>query len=694
MHLSSSKETPTEASKTNDSVFRAAVLEIARELGSTTVSSFVNQATWKCISGSRLTLNSVSDGLQDFHLQARPISQAQIKRWVRPGNIAIGIADQEIVVISNGSRKRVREAFVDSTAVSRRWMQRRQLSRTFAESPYQWLAITKSQDLDDMASAGVKLPPWQRLRAIARIERRDISIVATYAATLGLLSLIIPIATQAVVNTVAFGAVLQPMVVLTVALSFGLAIAGGLSVLQAYIVEVFQRRILVRFAEDLGARIPKVALHARDAHDLVELNNRFLDVISIQKSSAELLLVGLGLALQTGVGLLLLGFYHPALMLFALLLCGGIVLVTLLGRGGTKSAIAESKSKFAIVAWLDELARAPQLFAGGQGCVMAAERTTEKVHAYVSARRNHYRHVFAVLVGGATLQVIAFVSLLGVGGYLVIERQLTLGQLVAAEIVVGAIAIGIGKMGRLADKTFDLVAATDKLGVLLDLPLREHGSDTLPEMTKGVLLQVENLKVDSIGSRMPAFSLQLQFGQKMWLSGAPGIGKSLLLQTLAGHREAKSGYIAWQKRSSPTADALSEAVFLASDEALIGGTIFDNLRLSNAQLKAPDAWNALDSVGLSEIVDQLGGLETKIHGASSSLSSSQRRRLILARALIAQPRLLLIDGTLDFLGENNSQITNRFLGAGAPWAAIVVTNDPTVSGALFSKVHASEGGMV
>lgn len=694
MFQKSSNEKPAPNATANSGVFRATVQEVARELGSSTVASAVNTGTWKDLTNLKLTPAEVAEKLRDFHLQASPISEAQVQRWVRPGNIAVGVSIDGLVVISSGSRNRVREAFVDATAVSRRWVPKRRLSREIGDQPFEWLAVTKSQDLDDMTSGRERLAPWRRLRALARIERRDISIVATYAATLGLLTLIIPVATQALVNTVAFGAIMQPLVVLTIALCFGLAVAGGLSVLQAYIVEVFQRRVLVRFAEDLGARIPKVTHQARDTHDLVELNNRFLDVITIQKSATELLLVGLGLALQTGVGLLLLAFYHPALMVFALLLCGGIALVTLLGRGGTESAIAESKSKFAIVAWLDELARAPQLFAGGQGKVWASERITEKVHSYVSTRRNHYRHVFAVLVGGVALQVIAFVALLGVGGYLVIERQLTLGQLVAAEIVVGAIAVGIGKLGRLADKSFDLVAATDKLGALLDLPLRQDGNDPLPTTTAGLLLSTQALSIDSHTGQMPPFSLNVEAGQKVQLVGDPGIGKSQLLQTIAGHRKARAGRISWDGRTAPSMDALADTVFLASEDALIGGTIIENLRLGDALLSEEQAWNVLEEVGLSELVASLGGLSFRLYRSGAALSSSHRRRLILARALVVSPRLLLVDGILDFIGENNSYVIDKFIGARAPWTAIVVTNDPQVRAAVPRVANANTGGTV
>ena len=290
--------------------------------------------------------------------------------------------------------------------------------------------------------------------------------------------------------------------------------------------------------------------------------------------------------------------------------------------------------------------------------------------------------------------MIAFVALLGVGGYLVIERQLTLGQLVAAEIVVGAIAVGIGKLGRLADKSFDLVAATDKLGALLDLPLRQDGNDPLPTTTSGLILSTQAVSIDSHTGRMPPFALHLEAGQKIQLVGDPGIGKSQLLQTLAGHRKARAGRITWDGRTAPSMDALADTVFLASEDALIGGTIIENLRLGDALLSEEQAWSVLEEVGLSELVASLGGLSFRLFRAGTALSSSHRRRLILARALVVSPRLLLVDGILDFIGENNSYVIDKFLGADAPWTAIVVTNDAQVRAAVARVANANTGGTV
>ena len=126
-----------------------------------------------------------------------------------------------------------------------------------------------------------------------RLERHDLAVVLVYAIGVGVLTLATPIAVQALVNTVAFGTLLQPLAVLAFLLLVGLAFAAVLRALQAWVVEVLQRRIFLRFVADLSHRLPRVRLSAFDAAHGPELLNRFFDVFTVQKASSSLLLGGL-----------------------------------------------------------------------------------------------------------------------------------------------------------------------------------------------------------------------------------------------------------------------------------------------------------------------------------------------------------------------------------------------------------------
>ncbi|MCB9753023.1 MAG: hypothetical protein H6713_23965 [Myxococcales bacterium] len=345
-----------------------------------------------------------------------------------------------------------------------------------------WLLMRPLLALDPIGVARrpvLKDRTWLRLRAFLGLERRELWVVVIYAIVLGGLTLATPIAAQALVNTVAFGAVLQPLVVLTILLLAGLGFAGALGVLEGYVVEVVQRRVFVRIADDFGRRLPSVRGDALDGRYGPELVNRFFDVLTIQKSLAVLLLDGMTLALQTGIGMILLGFYHPLLLAFDFVLIVLLALVLALGRGAVATGLHESSAKYKTAAWLEDLIRAPHLFRGARAQEYAARRTEALCRDYLSARKRHYRLLVRQIAGGYGLQITAMVTLLGVGGWLVIDRQLTLGQLVAAELVIAAIGASFVKLGNNLEKLYDLNVGVLKVASVVDLPTERRGGEPL-----------------------------------------------------------------------------------------------------------------------------------------------------------------------------------------------------------------------
>ena len=208
----------------------------------------------------------------------------------------------------------------------------------------------------------------------------------------GFVSVGSPVAVQSLVNSVAMGGMGQPLAMLSIILFLFLAFSGAVFVLESYLVELVQRRIFVRLAADLAYRLPKVRSYVYDSHNGAELVNRFFDVLTVQKAGSSLLFDGINLAMQAVVGLALLAFYHPFLLAFdalLLLFIGFILLV--LGRKGVDTAIAESKSKYALVAWLEIVARNLLTFKADGGPRWAADRADLLAHDYLAAKRAHYR---------------------------------------------------------------------------------------------------------------------------------------------------------------------------------------------------------------------------------------------------------------------------------------------------------------
>ncbi|HEU4533653.1 MAG TPA: ATP-binding cassette domain-containing protein, partial [Polyangiaceae bacterium] len=409
------------------------------------------------------------------------------------------------------------------------------------------------------------------MRALLRAERSDVWVVVAYAVTIGLLSLAVPVAVQSLVNTVAFGSLVQPLVVLTLLVLAGLGFANALRALQARVVELIQERLFVRAAADLAFRLPRA--EAFGGHHGPELVNRFFDVLTVQKGAASLLLDGLAIVLQTAIGMLLLAFYHPLLLAFDVVLLGAVAfLLLVLGRGATGTAVEESKAKYAVAAWLEELARHPAAFKGPGGSSFALGRVDALCRRYLGARRRHFRVLFRQIVGALTLHAVASAALLGIGGWLVLARQLTLGQLVAAELVVSAVVAGVAKFGKHLETYYDLLAAVDKLGHLVDLPLEREGGDE-PAPAKGA----PAVEVRGDGG----LHLALAAGERVALVGPNGSGKSALLERLYGLRGAAGGALRFE--GAPAADwsldALRRRVALVRGHEVFEGTLADNVAL-------------------------------------------------------------------------------------------------------------------
>lgn len=282
-----------------------------------------------------------------------------------------------------------------------------------------WLTATASAPLATLGDeSGHHATPLQRLRALVQLERDDLWVIVVYAAGVGLLTLATPIAVQTLVTSVAFGTLLQPIAVIAVLLTVALTFQATLKALQVRVVEVVQERLFVRTAIDLAWRLPRV--RRDEAHDFgPETVNRFFDVVTAQKTAATLLTDGTATFLQIGFGMLVLAFYHPALLAFAIVLLGVLTALTVLpARLGLASSIAESRAKYEVAGWLQELARMPTAFRGA-GAVFASERADALTRRYLSARRTHFRVLFGQTVGVLVLQVVASASLLGLGGWLV-----------------------------------------------------------------------------------------------------------------------------------------------------------------------------------------------------------------------------------------------------------------------------------
>ncbi len=480
-------------------------------------------------------------------------------------------------------------------------------------------------------------------------------------------------AVQSFVSTVAFGTLLQPIVVLALIVFGCLALAGMLRALQTVVVERLQERVFARAVLEMAHKLPHVELSALRGGEHPDPVNRFFDVLVIQKSLASLLLDGIAIVLSTVVGMMLLAFYHPFLLAFDVVLLALIALVVLgLGRGGVRTSIYESKAKHAVASYLEDVVRNPMAFRLYPA--MAAEKADDLARAYLVARRAHFRVVLRQSVGALALQALASAGLLAVGGWLVLERRLTLGQLVAAELVVGSVVAGVSKLGKHIETYYDLVASIDKLGHVLDLPLEHQGGALVPDSGGGCAVVAEGPVVERLtGAR----TLRLAPGQVTILPRREGDDAHSFGDACWG-AEGDSIQVTLDgvhARDVPR-DELRRVVAVVSEANAFAGSVFDNVALARPWVGTAEVLSALRRSGLDRVVHELPqAADTELATGGAPLTSSQVTMLSVARALAGRPRLLVLDGVLDSLPDDAVAAVLSSLGSAArETTAVVLTN--------------------
>ncbi|UYZ60612.1 peptidase domain-containing ABC transporter [Hymenobacter latericus] len=531
------------------------------------------------------------------------------------------------------------------------------------------------------------LTPGQRLWRLLGAERRDITYLYVYAGLAGVINLSLPLGVQSVVNFVSSGAVSTSLIVLILFIVLGTLVVGGLQVMQTYLVEFVQQRLFARVAFDFAVRLPRVRTEALGGQYLPELMNRLLDAPTLQKGLATLLLEFTAAGLQILFGLVLLSFYHPIFIAFGLLLIGLLaILLRATGPKGLSTSLTESKYKYRVVAWLEDVARTVHTFRLAPRRPLVIGRTDDLVSGYLSARRGHFKVLLTQYFGFVAFKGLITAALLIIGSWLLINKQINIGQFVAAEIVIILTINAVEKVLIKLDVLYDALTSLDKIGHVLDLPLVPDQTGAGLELNatgQGLSVELRDVHYQYPESRSPVLegiSLQLMPGEHLGLAGFDGSGKTTLLRVLAGLLHDYTGVVAYDSIAlrdlSPAAlaTAMGENI---SHQHLFSGTVLENITLDQPNISPADVTWALELVGLRDyFFARPDGLATTL-GAGVPVADYVRQKLLLARALVRRPRLLLLDQFLPNVEPaERLRVMQRLVSKEHPWTLVVASNDP------------------
>ncbi|MBU2019713.1 MAG: ABC transporter ATP-binding protein/permease [Bacteroidetes bacterium] len=548
-----------------------------------------------------------------------------------------------------------------------------------------------------------KLSPIKRFWMLLIPDKKEIRNVYVYGVFLGLLNLTLPVGIQAIINLIQGGEVSTSWLVLILFVCAGIAMAGFLQIKQLTITENLQQKIFTRAAFEFTYRIPRVKLERLLKEYAPELMNRFFDVVSVQKGLSKILIDFSTSGIQVLFGLLLLSIYHPFFIVFSLLLIIMVVVIFYLtARRGLQTSVEESKNKYLIVHWLEELARANTTFKLAGRTELPLERVNKQTDKYIVSREEHFevlKKQYAMMVG---FKVLVALGLLLIGGLLVIEQQMNIGQFVAAEIIIILLVNSVEKLILSLDNIYDVLTALEKIGEVTDLELEQEGGIEVKDVETG--FEVELNSVDYIYpsekvKTIDQINMKVKSGERFLISGGSDSGKSTLLFLMSGLFRPTNGYVTIDDIPITNYDYESLHANIGGymrDESLFEATLLENITIGREKATFDNVKWAIKNLGLEPLIKNLSyGYDTKIIPHGRQFSKSTSAKLLLARAIVDRPRMLLLENNFSYFSpDDRKKLLEFLLDKSHPWTVIMTSSQASDFPHLWDREVRLEKGKV
>jgi len=527
------------------------------------------------------------------------------------------------------------------------------------------------------------LTPWQRFVGLLKLEKKDFLQIFYYAIFSGLVSLSVPLGIQAIVNLLQGARISTSWVVLVILVTLGVAFVGVLQLMQIRILENVQQKIFTRASFEFIYRFPKIKMEELKNFYPPELANRFFDVLIIQKALRKVMIDFPTAITQVIFGLILLSLYHPFFIIYGLLLVSLIYIVfKFTAKKGLDTSLVESKHKYRIAHWIQEVARTLMSFKVSGNTNHAISRNDRMVSDYLDAREGHFQILKLQFIQIIGFKVLVTAGLLIIGGILVLNQEMNIGQFVAAEIVILLIINSVEKMILGIESFYDILTSLEKLGQVVDKELEDQSGEQVFSERDPLHIELENISYQGFNGKniINGIDLSIRPGEKILIRGKNGAGKSTLLKLIAGLMSPTGGEIFINDHSIKSIKLNHYRSLLGqslSEESPFEGTLLDNITFGDKNISQQQIRWALEKTGLAGFVKQQPkGLNTIIHPEGLQIPYSIRRKIILARSIIKKPSVLILNDPLDQLDpEEEDKILDFIFSSENSWSVIVSSRD-------------------
>lgn len=523
------------------------------------------------------------------------------------------------------------------------------------------------------------MSPWKRFTSLLELDKQDIRQIFYYAIFAGLVALTLPLGIQAIINLIQGAQVSTSWIVLVVLVTLGVAFQGILQLMQIRILENMQQKIFTRASFEFAYRFPKIKTEELHKYYPPELANRFFDILTIQKGLSKILIDFPTAALQIIFGLILLSFYHPFFIIYGFLLVLLIYIVfKFTAKEGLETSLNESKSKYKVAHWIQEISRSLVSFKLSGSTNHAMDRNDYLTTNYLEAREGHFRILILQFIQLIGFKILVTAGLLVIGGLLVLNQQMNIGQFVAAEIIILLVLSSVEKLIKGLESFYDVLTSLEKIGQIVDKKLEiQEGKDPFVD-TERLYIEMDNLNYITPEGQEVLSNVNFNINQtdSIFFDGASGAGKATLLKIL-------SGLLAPSKGGLYINDVSIKGIWLNKYRTHIGqvlptqmpfeGTILENITFGRKDFTQEHLHNILRQLGLLTFIkQQTNGINTILYPEGQHIPFTVSRRIILARAIIHSPKLLLLKDPLEQFEKTEAEKIIKYLTAEErPWALIV-----------------------
>ncbi len=527
------------------------------------------------------------------------------------------------------------------------------------------------------------MSPWKRFMALLELDKKDIRQIFYYAIFEGFVALTLPLGIQAIINLIQGAQVSTAWIVLVCLVTLGVAFQGVLQLMQVRILENMQQKIFTRASFEFAYRFPKIKLDQLRDYYPPELANRFFDVLTIQKGLSKILIDFPGAVLQIILGLMLLSFYHSFFIIYGVLL---VVLIYVVfkytAKRGLETSLTESKNKYKVAHWIQEVSRSLVSFKVSGSTNFAMRKNDYLTTEYLNARESHFKVLVIQLIQLISFKVLVTAGLLVIGGLLVLNQKMNIGQFVAAEIIILLVISSVEKLIKGLESFYDVLTSLEKIGQVVDKELEPQEGENPFNNNEKLHIELDNLQYTTPEGQevLRNINFNIQENDRILLDGASGSGKTTILKLL-------SGLISPTKGALFINDISMKGIWPNKYRSYVGqvlpkhlpfeASIKNNITFGRSDVSQDQLKEVLKAVGLLPFIKQQpNGVNTMLYPEGRQIPFTVSKRIVLARAIIHNPKLLLLKDPLEHFETEEAEAIIKYLTAKErPWILVVSTRN-------------------